>query len=36
MLEVSTEKTKGVPPKKAKEKISVEEFLVRYDGRHAE
>lgn len=36
MLEVLTEKLTSVSPKKTKEKISFEEYLVKYDGQHAE
>jgi len=36
MLETATEKTSNVSPPKTKEKISFEEYLVKYDGQHAE
>lgn len=36
MLEIATEKTSSVSPKKNKERISFEEYLVKYDGQHAE
>ena len=36
MLEVTAEKTMSVSPKKTKEKISFEDYLVKYDGQHAE
>lgn len=36
MLEVSAEKTISVSSRKTKEKISFEDYLVKYDGQHAE
>ena len=36
MLDVTTEKTISVSPKKTKEKISFEDYLIKYDGQHAE
>ena len=36
MLEVTAEKTMSVSPKKTKENISFEDYLVKYDGQHAE
>ena len=36
MLEISTEKTLSASPRQIRENISFEEYLVKYDGQHAE
>ncbi len=36
MLEIAAEKPTNVSLKKTKEKISFEEYLIKYDGQHAE